>query len=119
MSAPHQPVRAEKGAAILRLHHVEGWLVGTIASQIHRHHDTVERVLGHGGLPITKQVQRGRLVEGVGSDSGYGFGESPSEGWLGGRGDGGELKLLNILVKRPAQDGRGHRLAVGHADAGS
>ena len=30
MSVPHQPVTAEEGAAILRLHHVEGWPVGTI-----------------------------------------------------------------------------------------
>jgi transposase len=63
VSAPHQPVSAEEGAAILRLHHVEGWPVGTIASQLHRHHDTVERVLAHGGLPITKQAPRGRLVD--------------------------------------------------------
>jgi hypothetical protein len=41
----------------------EGWPVGTIASQIHRHHDTVERVLAHGGIPITKHAQRGRLVD--------------------------------------------------------
>ena len=63
MSAPNQPVSAEEGAAILRLHHVEGWPVGTIATQLHRHHDSVERVLAHGGIPITKQVQRGRLVD--------------------------------------------------------
>jgi transposase len=63
MSAPHQPVTAEEGAAIIRLHHVEGWPVGTIANQLHRHHDTVERVLAHGGIPITKQAQRARLVD--------------------------------------------------------
>lgn len=63
MSARHQPVTAEEGAAILRLHHVERWPVGTIASELGRHHDTVERVLAHGGLPITKQVQRARLVD--------------------------------------------------------
>ena len=56
MSAPHQPVSDEESAAILRLHHVERWPVGTIASQLHRHHDTVERVLAHGGIPITKQA---------------------------------------------------------------
>ena len=63
MSAPHQPVSPEEGAAILRLHHVERWPVGTIANQLHRHHDTVERVLAHGGLPITKLAQRARLVD--------------------------------------------------------
>jgi hypothetical protein len=41
MSVPHQPVTAEECAAILRLHHVEGWPVGTIANQLHRHHDTI------------------------------------------------------------------------------
>lgn len=63
MSAPHQPVSAEESAAILRLHHVERWPVGTIAGQLHRHHDTVERVLAHGGIPIMKQAPRGRLVD--------------------------------------------------------
>jgi transposase len=63
MSAPQQPVTADESAAILRLHHVEGWPVGTIADQLGRHHDTVERVLAHGGLPITKLVTRTRLVD--------------------------------------------------------
>jgi transposase len=56
-------VSAEESAAILRLHHVEGWPVGTIADQLGRHHDTVERVLVHGGLPVDKQVVRSRLVD--------------------------------------------------------
>ena len=63
MSAPHQPVSSEESAAILRLHHVEGWPVGTIAEQLGRHHDTVERVLAHGGLPIVKHTTRERLVD--------------------------------------------------------
>ena len=63
MTAPHQPVSAEESAAILRLHHVESWPVGTIASQLGRHHDTVERVLAHSGLPVTKQTIRSRLVD--------------------------------------------------------
>jgi transposase len=63
MSAPQQPVTADESAAILRLHHVEGWPVGTIADQLGRHHDTVERVLAHGGLPIAKLVTRTRLVD--------------------------------------------------------
>src|ERR1700761_7193218 len=54
---------AEEARAILRLHHVEGWPVGTIADQLGRHHDTVERVLVHGGLPVDKQVARSRLVD--------------------------------------------------------
>ena len=63
MSAPQQPVTDDESAAILRLHHVERWPVGTIASQLGRHHDTVERVLAHGGLPVAKQVVRTRLVD--------------------------------------------------------
>ena len=63
MSAPFQPVSDEESAKILRLHHVENWPVGTIAAQLHRHHDTVERVLAHGGIPITKQAQRARLID--------------------------------------------------------
>ena len=35
---------------ILRLHSVEKWKVGTIASQLNVHHETVERVLAQGGL---------------------------------------------------------------------
>ena len=63
MTALRPPVSAEESAAILRLHHVEKWPVGTIASQLGRHHDTVERVLAHGGLPVTKQTPRARLVD--------------------------------------------------------
>jgi transposase len=36
---------------ILRLHHVEKWPVGTIASQLSVHHDVVRRVLRQAGLP--------------------------------------------------------------------
>lgn len=63
MSALRPPVSADESAAILRLHHVEKWPVGTIANQLGRHHDTVERVLAHGGLPVAKQVTRDRLVD--------------------------------------------------------
>ena len=48
---------------MLRLHHVEGWPVGTIADQLGRHHDTVERVLVYGGLPVGKQIERARKVD--------------------------------------------------------
>ena len=56
-------VSAEEMATILRLHHAEQWPVGTIATQIDRHHDTVERVLTQSGLPVTKQSPRTRLVD--------------------------------------------------------
>ncbi len=63
MTALRPPVSPEESATILRLHHVEKWPVGTIADQLGRHHDTVERVLAHGGLPVTKQVTRSRLID--------------------------------------------------------
>ena len=59
----HRPVTADENAAILRLHHVEGWPVGTIADQTGRHHDTVEHVLSHAGLGVKRQSTRVRLVE--------------------------------------------------------
>lgn len=49
-------------ADILRLHFVEKWPVGTIASQLHLHHDTVERVLSHAGLGPARHV-RARLID--------------------------------------------------------
>ena len=63
MTDLHRPVTAEESAAILRLHHVEGWPVGTIADQLGRHHDTVERVLEQAGLGVNKQSTRVRLVD--------------------------------------------------------
>ena len=63
MSPSHKPVSADESARILRLHHVERWPVGTIADQLGRHHDTVERVLVHGGLPVAKQTARSRRVD--------------------------------------------------------
>jgi len=59
----HQPISDEEVMTILRLHHLEKWPVGTIADHHCRHHDTVERILAHGGIPITKQAQRPRLVD--------------------------------------------------------
>jgi transposase len=58
-----RPVTAEESAAILRLHHVEGWPVGTIGAELGRHHDTVEGVLAQGGLGVQKVSTRPRLVE--------------------------------------------------------
>jgi transposase len=59
----YRAVSAEESATILRLHHAEDWPVGTIATQLERHHDTVERVLMQSGLPVTKQSTRARLVD--------------------------------------------------------
>jgi len=44
-------IDSEFEAMILRLHHVEKWPVGTIASQLTVHHDVVRRVLRQAGLP--------------------------------------------------------------------
>lgn len=41
----------ELEAEILRLHHAEKWPVGTIASQLHVHHDAVRRALLREGKP--------------------------------------------------------------------
>lgn len=62
MSSSRSPT-PEQIADILRLHHVEGWPVGTIATQMGRHHDTIEHVLGHQGLGVHKPLQRPRLVD--------------------------------------------------------
>jgi transposase len=59
----HRPVTEEEVAAILRLHHAEDWPVGTIGRELGRHHDTVEGVLAHSGLPVHKVSTRSRLVD--------------------------------------------------------
>ena len=56
-------VSADESAAILRLHHAEKWLIGTIATELGRHHDTIERVLTQSGLPVSKSLPRARLVD--------------------------------------------------------
>jgi len=56
-------VTPEESAAILRLHHVEGWPIGTIGTELGRHHDTVEGVLVHAGLEVQKVSTRPRLVD--------------------------------------------------------
>ena len=58
-----RPVTAEETSKILALHHAERWPVGTIAAQLGRHHDTIERVLAQSGLEVHKQSTRGRLVD--------------------------------------------------------
>jgi transposase len=59
----YRGVTEEESAQILRLHHAEEWPVGTIATELGRHHDTIERVLAQSGLPVTKQSPRPRLVD--------------------------------------------------------
>ena len=63
MIGRYRRVTADECAKILRLHHAEQWPVGTIAGELGRHHDTVERVLAQSGLPITKPGARPRLVD--------------------------------------------------------
>ena len=46
---------------ILRLHHAEKWPVGTIASQLGAHHDTVQRVLAQEGVPEPRRSRAARL----------------------------------------------------------
>jgi transposase len=53
----------QREAEILRLHHAEKWLVGTIAAQLGIHHSTVERVLIQGGLSAKAVVTRPSMVD--------------------------------------------------------
>lgn len=48
-------------AEILRKHHVEKWPVGTIAVQLHLHHDVVRRVLSQDGVPRPQRMRKSRL----------------------------------------------------------
>ena len=43
---------------ILRLHHAEGWPIGTIARQLQVHHATVRRVLWQSGVPAVRECAR-------------------------------------------------------------
>ncbi len=54
-------IRGEIEAEILRLHHVEKWPVGTIAAQLHVHHDVVERVLAGEGAPAARRQRPARI----------------------------------------------------------
>ena len=49
-------------AEILRLHHAEGWPVGTISMQLCVHHSTVTRVLAQEGKERVP-IRRGRMVD--------------------------------------------------------
>ena len=50
-------------AEILRLHHAEGWPIGTIATQLRVHHGTVRRVLAQAGVPAAVPAVRATLVD--------------------------------------------------------
>lgn len=50
-------------AEIIRLHFVEHWRVGTIASQLGVHPDVVRRVLGIGQVRASAEPPRGRLCD--------------------------------------------------------
>jgi transposase len=56
-------ISRELEGEILRLHHAEGWPVGTLARQLHVHHSTVRRVLGQAGIPAAHQYTRPLMVE--------------------------------------------------------
>lgn len=53
----------EQEAQILRYYHAEHWRVGTIASQLSLHRDTVARVLSQAGLPRLGTVQRSSAID--------------------------------------------------------
>lgn len=50
-------------AEILRLHHAEGWPIGTIATQLRVHHGTVRRVLSQAGVPAAAPAVRATLLD--------------------------------------------------------
>lgn len=56
-------ISRELEAEILRLHHAEGWPVGTLARQLRVHHSTVRRVLGQAGIPAAHHSTRPLMVE--------------------------------------------------------
>jgi len=53
----------ETEAQILRYHHAERWPIGTIASQLHLHRDSVARVLAQAGLPTLSLVRRPSAID--------------------------------------------------------
>ncbi len=56
-------ISKEREAEILRLFHAEKWPIGTIATQLHIHHTTVQRVLAHAGVAPTMVAPRPALVD--------------------------------------------------------
>ena len=53
----------ETEAQILRYHHAERWPIGTIATQLQVHRDSVARVLAQAGLPPLGTVRRPRAID--------------------------------------------------------
>lgn len=56
-------ISRELEAEIVRLYHAEHWPVGTLARQLHIHHDTVRRVLGQAGIAAAVKYTRPSIVE--------------------------------------------------------
>jgi len=56
-------ISPELEAQILRYYHVEKWLIGTIARQLHVHHATVSRVLAQAGLPRLGAPARPSMID--------------------------------------------------------
>ena len=56
-------ISPEQQAQILRLYHAERWRVGTIATQLKLHRDTVARVLTRAGLPQIVPMRRPTLID--------------------------------------------------------
>lgn len=50
-------------AQILRYHHAERWPIGTIATQLNLHRDSVARILAQAGLPSIQQIYRPSAVD--------------------------------------------------------
>ena len=56
-------ISPERQAQVLRLYHAERWRVGTIATQLKLHRDTVARVLALAGLPPIEPAQRASMID--------------------------------------------------------
>jgi transposase len=56
-------IGGELQAEILRLHHSEGWPIGTIARQLRVHHSTVRRVLTQAGVPVVAKSARSSIAD--------------------------------------------------------
>ena len=53
----------ETETQILRYHHAERWPIGTIASQLNLHRDSVARVLTQAGLPTLGLIRRPSAID--------------------------------------------------------
>jgi len=53
----------QQRADILRLHLVEHWPVGTIATQLGLHHSTVERVISQAGMPKVERAKGPSIID--------------------------------------------------------